>query len=97
MEKFYSLSLKKLRNRGCKVLLSKKVEKRTEGDSDWESKKKQVTRGHNIVADGWAGASNLQPHPTPIPNTPPTHSHSLNNNCSIINARFSRFQLKKDN
>ena len=28
-------------------------------------KKKQVTRGNNIVADGWAGASNPQPHPNP--------------------------------
>jgi len=28
---------------------------------------KQVTRGHNIVADGWAGASNPHPHPNPSP------------------------------
>ena len=28
---------------------------------------KQVTRGHNIVADGWAGASNPHPHPYPSP------------------------------
>ena len=28
---------------------------------------KQVTRGHNIVADGWAGASNPHPHPNPGP------------------------------
>ena len=28
---------------------------------------KQVMRGHNIVADGWAGASN--PHPLPMPPT----------------------------
>ena len=27
----------------------------------------QVTRGHNIVADGWAGASNPHPHPNPHP------------------------------
>ena len=26
---------------------------------------KEVTRGHNIVADGWAGASNTHPHPKP--------------------------------
>ena len=25
-------------------------------------KEQQVTRGHNTVADGWAGASNSQPH-----------------------------------
>ena len=29
--------------------------------------KKQVTQGHNIVADGWAGASNPQPNPNPHP------------------------------
>ena len=28
-----------------------------------KEKEKQVTRGHNIVADGWAGASNPHPHP----------------------------------
>ena len=39
-----------------------------------DKEEEQVTRGHNIVADGWAGASNPQPHPTPIPNTPRTHS-----------------------
>ena len=27
----------------------------------------QVTRGHNIVADGLAGASNPQPNPNPHP------------------------------
>ena len=32
-------------------------------------KKKQVTQGHNIVADGWAGASNPHPHPMPPTNT----------------------------
>ena len=32
----------------------------------------QVTRGHNIVADGWAGASNPPPHPKP----PPTLKHT---------------------
>ena len=26
-----------------------------------------MTRGHNIVADGWAGAANPHPHPTPLP------------------------------
>ena len=28
---------------------------------------KQVMRGHNIAADGWAGTSNPQPHPQPPP------------------------------
>ena len=30
----------------------------------------QVTLGHNIIADGWAGASNPHPHPMPPPSTP---------------------------
>ena len=30
-----------------------------------QSKVQQVTRGHNIVAGGWAGASNPHPHPKP--------------------------------
>ena len=34
---------------------------------------KQVTPGHNIVADGWAGAS--KPHPHPNPHSP-THKHT---------------------
>ena len=29
----------------------------------------QVTRGYNIVADGWAGASNAHPHTNPNPHT----------------------------
>ena len=54
-------------------------------------------RGHNIAADGWAGASNPQPHPNHTHNPPPTHSHTNNTNCSILNTRFSRFQLERDN
>ena len=46
--------------------------------------KEQVTRGHNIVADGWAGASN--PHPTQLP---PQHSTKY----SIQNAHFPTFRL----
>ena len=38
---------------------------------------KQVTRGHNIVAEGWAGASNSHPHPM-LPHQ---------------NGRFSTFRL----
>ena len=34
--------------------------------------KEQVTRGHNIVADGWAGASKPHPHPK----APPTLKHT---------------------
>ena len=39
-------------------------------DNAFQSQWKQVTRGHNILADGWAGASN--PHPY----HPPPHAHS---------------------
>ena len=45
---------------------------------------KQVTRGHNIVVDGWAGAAN--PHPTPLQ----THIHTQK---SIENTCFPTFQL----
>ena len=37
---------------------------------------KQVTRGHNIVADGWAGASNPHPHPNQPPTLRPTQKVS---------------------
>ena len=36
----------------------------------------QVTRGHNIVADGWAGAVNPHPHPMPHPTPFPTQTHT---------------------
>ena len=36
----------------------------------------QVTRGHNIVADGWAGAANPHPHPTPHPTPLPTQTQT---------------------
>ena len=58
-----------------KASKEKKKEKR-------KKESEQVTRGHNIVADGWAGASN------PHPNLKPTHKHT-----SILKARFSAFQL----
>ena len=38
----------------------------------FEYSSKQVTRGHNIVADGLAGASN----PNSNPNSQPTHKHT---------------------
>ena len=33
----------------------------------------QVTRGHDIIEEGWAGASNPHPHPNPL--TPHTNIH----------------------
>ena len=45
---------------------------------------KQVTRGHNIVADGWAGACNPHPHPRP------PHSHS---NTQIITTAASKMRV----
>ena len=53
------------------------------------------TRGHNVVAEGWAWASHPQPHPNHTPNTPPTFSHRDNTSRSILNTRLSRFQLKR--
>ena len=47
----------------------------------------QVTRGHNIVADGEAGASNLQPHPNP----PPTHSQTIPTVASLGKKHFFSF------
>ena len=53
----------------------------------YKNDRKQVMRGHNIVADGWAGASNPHPHPKPHP---PTHKHTIK---KYLNARFPTFQL----
>ena len=36
------------------------------GETIISAQKKQVTRGHNIVAEGWAGVSNPNPHPNPL-------------------------------
>ena len=44
-----------------------------------------MTRGHNIVADGWAGASSPLPHP----NLPHTQTYTK----STKNARFSTYKL----
>ena len=67
------------------------------GETIISAQKKQVTRGHNIVAEGWSGASNPQPHSNHTPNPPSAHSHTNNINCSIKNTCFLRFQLKRDN
>ena len=73
-----SLQLKK--NNGKKGNEEKKKRKegkknqikgRTKGKRR-EKKNEQVTRGHNIVADGWAGASNPYRHRNP----PPTLKHT---------------------
>ena len=56
----------------------KKEEKRKK-----KKEKEQVTRGHNIVAAGWAGASNPHPHHKP---------HSIHGHTKRIqNAYFSIF------
>ena len=54
-----------------------------------KERKKQVTRGHNIVAAGSAVAFNPQPHP----NHTPTHSHTKNTNCSILVTFFRVFNF----
>ena len=43
----------------------------------WRRLWKQVTRGHKIVADGWAGAANPHPHPMPHPTSLPTQTHTI--------------------
>ena len=56
------------------VLAKKKEKKRKRRKRNKQNpiEKKQVTRGHNIVADGWAGANN--PHAYSLP--PHAHSYS---------------------
>ena len=49
--------------------------------------KKQVTRGHNIIANGWAGADNPNPHPRP----PHTHSHGETITAATSKCVFSHF------
>ena len=43
----------------------------------------QGTRGHNVVADGWAGAYNPHPHPHP----PQTHSQTQDNSTKASKTR----------
>ena len=45
----------------------------------------QVTRGHNIVADRWAGASNLYTHPKP----PPTLKHTQKVSKTLVSPLFN--------
>ena len=40
------------------------------------TEEKQVTRGHNIVADGWAGAAKPHPHSRTHPTPFPTQTHT---------------------
>ena len=58
--------------------------KRVSSSADWQSNK-QVTRGHNILADGWAGASN--PHPPP--NLLQTLKHTQKVSKTLIFPRFN--------
>ena len=45
----------------------RKNQKQIKDDIKTIQRTKQVTRGHNIVTDGWAGAANPHPHPTSFP------------------------------
>ena len=47
--------------------------------------RKQVTRGHNIVADGWAGAS----YPYPHPNLPLTLKHTQKVSLTLVFPHFN--------
>ena len=51
-------------------------------------KLKQVTRGHNIVTDGWAGAATSHPHPTPHPAPLPTQSLKQKDSKTIVSLLF---------
>ena len=48
-----------------------------------------MTRGHNIVADGWAGASN--PHPNPNP--PPTLKHTQKLSKTLVFPLFNSMTM----
>ena len=56
------------------------------GKTSKDTKEKRVTRGHNIVVDGWAGASDPGPHP----NSHLTHKHSHKVSKMLV---FSTFGL----
>ena len=43
-----------------------------------------MTRGHNIVADGWAGAANSHPHPMLHPTPLPTQTHTLKASKTLV-------------
>ena len=43
-----------------------------------------MTRGHDVVADGWAGATNPHPHPTPHPTPLPTQTHTQKASKTLI-------------
>ena len=43
-----------------------------------------MTRGHNIVADGWAGAANPHPHPTLHPTPLLTQTHTQKASKTLI-------------
>ena len=51
--------------------------------------RKQVTRGHNIVADGWAGASNPHPHP----NLSPTLKHTQKVSKTLVFPLFNSMTM----
>ena len=59
----------------------------------WASLLKQVTQGHNIVADRWAGASNHHPHlmrPPPLTHIPIKHLKRLFFHFSTRSSRTDR-------
>ena len=51
----------------------------------------QVTRGHNIVADWWAGASNPPPHPIPPRKKKNHHGHLM-----ILLSPFKISSMRKE-
>ena len=77
------LDSRALRHLSWQTGVSVRVSTRKLGIRTREGERKHVTRGHNIVADGWAGAANPHPHPNP----------HLKYTKSICKACFSTFQL----
>jgi len=56
--------------------MDRQTNRQTDGASCL-STTKQVTQGHNIVADRWAGAFNRHPHPMPTPTNTRTQKKHL--------------------
>ena len=67
----------------------KKEKKKERKKGRKKERKKQVTRGHNIVADGWAGASNPHPHPNP----PPTLKHAQKVSKTLVFPLFNSMTM----
>merc|ERR1712042_184451 len=57
------------KKRKRKLKTKTKKQKQAKKEKKRKKREQQTTRGHNIVADGWAGASNPHPNPNSHPHT----------------------------